>query len=68
MLIKNLLTGTLYRVLGTSLSDTTPPKSYVWLQKVDQPRFVLPWPVTSMMNGWHSYVAVDEHGEQQRRD
>ncbi len=67
MFLKNLLTGSVYRVLGSTPSTNAPHLTTVWVQKVDQPRTALPWSADSMMSDYHSFVAVDEHGREQRR-
>lgn len=67
MYLKNLLTGSVYLVLGSTPSTNAPHLTTVWVQKVDQPRTVLPWSAESMMNSYHWFVAVDEHGREQER-
>ena len=67
MHLKNLLTGSVYLVLGSTPSTNAPHLTTVWLQKVDQPRTALPWSATSMMSDYHRFVAVDEHGREQGR-
>jgi hypothetical protein len=67
MYLKNLRTGTMYRVLGSTPSANAPHLTTVWVQKVDQPKTCLPWSASSMQSGYHDFVAVDEHGNQQER-
>lgn len=67
MFLKNLLTGSVYRVLGSTPSTNAPHLTTVWVQKVDQTRTALPWSADSMMSDYHAFVAVDEHGREQRR-
>lgn len=69
MLIKNRLTGSLWRELGTSVIENHQgvPRTVLWMQKLDQPRTVLPWAVDSITAGHHWYVAVDENGREQSR-
>lgn len=67
MYLKNLLTGSVYLVLGSTPSTSASHLTTVWLQKVDQPRTALPWSADSMMNGYHQFVAVDDNGNPQRK-
>lgn len=67
MYLKNLLTGSVYLVLGSTPSASASYLTTVWLQKVDQPRTALPWSADSMMSDYHSFVAVDENGREQGR-
>lgn len=54
---------------GTTDAGRTnaPHLTTVWVQKVDQPRTALAWSADSMMSSYHWFVAVDEHGREQRK-
>lgn len=66
MLIKNKLTGSLFRVLGTTLSTRKEGQTIVWVQEVSHARTAHPWAAESAM-GFNHYVAVDENGQEQER-
>lgn len=66
-LIKNMQTGTTYRVLGTGPTANAPHLTAVWVQKVGE-QGATRWSPDMLVSNFHDIVAVDSDGNPQTRE